>query len=160
MSAHPTDLKKDQLLRLSDEVSRIAGTLARLSARPEETRTAATASDTPELSPETVRAVIRARQQRARYLPPDLFAEPAWDIMLSLLHAEMTYQRVSTSNACEASGVPATTALRWLNAMTKKGLVLRRQDPHDGRRVYVELAPSLSNSLRRYFAETQMPSSI
>jgi hypothetical protein len=26
-------------------------------------------------------------------------------------------------------------------------------DPHDGRRVFVELAPDTSNALRRYFAE-------
>jgi DNA-binding MarR family transcriptional regulator len=29
---------------------------------------------------------------------------------------------------------------------------LRRADPHDGRRVFVELAPQTSDALRRYFA--------
>jgi hypothetical protein len=30
---------------------------------------------------------------------------------------------------------------------------VRRADPHDGRRVFVELAPDTSRALRRYFAE-------
>jgi DNA-binding MarR family transcriptional regulator len=36
-----------------------------------------------------------------------------------------------------------------------QGLFLRRADPHDGRRVFVELAPDTSVSLRRYFAEVE-----
>jgi DNA-binding MarR family transcriptional regulator len=37
--------------------------------------------------------------------------------------------------------------------MTDNGLFNRRADPHDGRRVFIELAPETSLSLRRYFAE-------
>ena len=54
---------------------------------------------------------------------------------------------------CIASDDPATTALRWLKTMVSQGLFVRRADPHDGRRVFVELAPDASGALRRYFAE-------
>jgi DNA-binding MarR family transcriptional regulator len=37
--------------------------------------------------------------------------------------------------------------------MVQQGIFLRRADPHDGRRVFVELAPETSQALRRYFAE-------
>jgi DNA-binding MarR family transcriptional regulator len=37
--------------------------------------------------------------------------------------------------------------------MVSQGLFIRRADPHDGRRVFVELAPDTSHALRRYFAE-------
>ena len=37
--------------------------------------------------------------------------------------------------------------------MTDAGLFMRRADPHDGRRVFVELAPDASDAMRRYFAE-------
>jgi DNA-binding MarR family transcriptional regulator len=37
--------------------------------------------------------------------------------------------------------------------MVTEGIFLRRADPHDGRRVFVELAPDASRTLRRYFAE-------
>jgi DNA-binding MarR family transcriptional regulator len=37
--------------------------------------------------------------------------------------------------------------------MTDKGLFVRRADPHDGRRVFVELSREASVAMRRYFAE-------
>jgi hypothetical protein len=159
-----SDIASDQnaarLRQLSDEVSRIAATLARLSAGP-----AASAppvepvqrGEAPEVSVETVRGVIRARRLRARFFPEDLFADPAWDMLLDLLQAEISQLRVPVSSLCIAAAVPATTALRWLKAMVSQGLFIRRADPHDGRRVFVELAPDASRALRRYFAEVGSP---
>ena len=83
-----------------------------------------------------------------------MFADPAWDMLLDLLQAEISQLRVPVSSLCIAASVPATTALRWLKMMTQQGIFLRRADPHDGRRVFVELAPSASQALRRYFADT------
>jgi hypothetical protein len=37
--------------------------------------------------------------------------------------------------------------------MTDQGLFVRRSDPHDGRRVFVELSRDASASMRRYFGE-------
>jgi hypothetical protein len=37
--------------------------------------------------------------------------------------------------------------------MTDVGLFQRRADPHDGRRIFVELSAGASESLRRYFGE-------
>ncbi len=37
--------------------------------------------------------------------------------------------------------------------MTDSGLFVRRADPHDGRRVFVELSPGASAAMRAYFAE-------
>jgi DNA-binding MarR family transcriptional regulator len=37
--------------------------------------------------------------------------------------------------------------------MVQQGIFIRRADPHDGRRVFVELAPESSQALHRYFAE-------
>jgi hypothetical protein len=107
----------------------------------------------PEVSAETVRAIIRARRLRARYFPDDLFADPAWDMLLDLLQAEISHLRVPVLSLCIAAAVPATTALRWLKTMVQDGLFIRRADPHDGRRVFVELAPQTSHALRRYFAD-------
>ncbi|HVL78943.1 MAG TPA: MarR family transcriptional regulator, partial [Sphingomicrobium sp.] len=149
------DKNAARLRQLSDEVSRIASTLARLSAgpgaaiRPVE----APPPNVPEVSAETVRSVIRARRLRSRYFSEGLFADPAWDMLLDLLQAEIAQLRVPVSSLCIAAAVPATTALRWLKSMTSQGLFIRRADPHDGRRVFVELAPETSIALRRYFAE-------
>ena len=81
-----------RLRQLSDEVSRIAATLARLSVGPEAApspKIEAPAGDAPAVSLETVRQVIRARRLRARYFDEELFADPAWDMLLDLLQAEI-----------------------------------------------------------------------
>jgi DNA-binding MarR family transcriptional regulator len=100
-----------------------------------------------------VRQVIRARRLRSRYFDEEMFADPAWDMLLDLLQAEIAQHRVPVSSLCIAAAVPATTALRWIKTMTDAGLFRRRADPHDGRRIFVELAPQASDALRRYFKE-------
>ncbi len=150
------DRNAARLRQLSEEVNRIASTLARLSTGPGGAPPALTptaSEDLPVVSAETVRSVIRARRLRSRYFAEHLFADPAWDMLLDLLQAEIAQLRVPVSSLCIAAAVPATTALRWLKTMVQEGLFIRRADPHDGRRVFVELAPETSAALRRYFAE-------
>lgn len=146
-----------RLKELSDEVGRIAATLARLSSGPDVAagaeRPAPSDGAAPHVSGEMVRGVIRARRIRARYFDEELFADPAWDMLLDLLQAEIAQHRVPVSSLCIAAAVPATTALRWIKTMTDNGLFKRRADPRDGRRVFIELAPEASLAMRRYFAE-------
>ena len=155
LSDAASDRSAARLRQLSDEVSRIASTLARLSTGPGQQRRPAQqpATDAPDVSIDEVRSVIRARRLRGRYFPDHLFADPAWDMLLDLLQAELAQLRVPVSSLCIAAAVPATTALRWLKSMTEEGIFVRRADPHDGRRVFVELSPQASSAMRRYFAE-------
>jgi DNA-binding MarR family transcriptional regulator len=148
-----------RLRQLSDEMGRIASTLARLSSGPGSpaVKPAEAKADGPAVDAETVRAVIRARRLRSRFFSEELFADPAWDMLLDLLQAEIAQLRVPVSSLCIAAAVPATTALRWIKTMTEQGLFVRRADPHDGRRVFVELAPAASDAMRRYFAEVGKP---
>ena len=156
-----SDVGRDNAVRLrqlSDEMGRIAATLARLSSTPEETAPAVLrliepAKDAPPLSVDVVRSVIRSRRLRARFFTEELFADPAWDMLLDLTQAELAQHRVPVSSLCIAAAVPATTALRWIKSMTDAGLFVRRADPHDGRRVFVELSPGASAAMRGYFAE-------
>lgn len=145
-----------RLRQLSDEISRIAATLARLSTGPGQLpveKPQPAAGNAPPVSLEAVRQVIRARRLRARYFDEELFADPAWDMLLDLLQAEIAQHRVPVSSLCIAAAVPATTALRWIKTMTDAGLFRRRADPHDGRRVFIELAPKASQAMRSYFSE-------
>jgi hypothetical protein len=155
-----SDRNTARLRQLSDEVSRIASTLARISAEapaPAPELQKPTEGNVPDVPVEAVRSVIRARRLRTRFFPDDLFADPGWDMILDLLQAEIAQLRVPVSSLCIAAAVPATTALRWLKNMVEQGLFLRRADPHDARRVFVELAPPTSLAIRRYFAEVGKP---
>ena len=116
-----------RLRQLSDEVSRIAATLARLSVVPGPATAAPsdpvgdTAMPGPTVSLEQVRQIVRARRLRSRFFDEELFADPAWDMLLDLLHAEISQHRVPVSSLCIAAAVPATTALRWIKTMTDAG---------------------------------------
>ena len=153
-------LTEERLRRLSDEVSRVAGMLARLATEPRIPEGAVeqgAIEDIPEVSAEMIRQVVRMRRLRGRYFGEELFADPAWDILLDLLQAEISHFRVPISSLCMAAGVPPTTALRWVKSLVEQGLLSRRADPHDGRRVFVELAPQTRRALCRYFAKVGQP---
>lgn len=98
-----------------------------------------------------VRRMLRERRMREQYFPADLFADPAWDMLLDLYAARLERQPVSVSSLCIAAAVPATTALRWIKTMTDAGLFLREDDPHDGRRIFIALAEGACDALARYF---------
>lgn len=98
-----------------------------------------------------VRRLLRERRARADYFVADLFADPAWDLLLNLFGAKLGQRRTSVSDACAAAAVPATTALRWLTTLEQKGLVKRSPDPIDARRIFVELTDDATASMHSYF---------
>jgi DNA-binding MarR family transcriptional regulator len=103
--------------------------------------------------PRLIRRIIRQRQLRARYFDSDLFGDPAWDMLLDLTAARAEHTRVSVTSLCIASGVPPTTALRWIGQMTEMGLFDRIEDEADRRRAFVALSDKAADLMARYFAE-------
>ena len=109
---------------LSAEASRIADALARLAA--------VERADAPQQRPidaAFVRRLIRVRRDRERYLPAEIFADPAWDMLLDLMAAQLDQREVPVSSLCIAAAVPTTTALRWIRSLSEAGLFERRMDP-------------------------------
>ncbi|QKG70085.1 helix-turn-helix domain-containing protein [Erythrobacter mangrovi] len=100
-----------------------------------------------------IRRAIKHRHARARFFDPDLFADPAWDILLDLAAARAERLQVSVTSLCIASGVPATTALRWIGQMVEAGLLVRVADPRDRRRAYIALADTTADAMALYFTE-------
>jgi len=109
--------------------------------------------------PRLVRKIIRQRQLRARFFEGDLFADPAWDMLLDLTAARVEHVRVSVTSLCIASGVPPTTALRWIGQMTDAGLLQRVDDETDRRRAFITLTDKAADAMGRYFAELGASSS-
>lgn len=147
-------VSKEQPASLDAEVRRVASTLASLSLQLS-TALGPSKSET-QVEParaEMIRSIIDHRRLRSGYFGNDLFADPAWDMMLKLLLAELMQVRVTVSDLCEGAAVPPTTALRWQRVLIDRDLVVRRPDPHDARRAFVELSPEASEALGRYFAD-------
>ena len=137
--SHAQDIRDrlNNLLRLVDEI------VAEPDARPFEQP----------VTEAYVRTVLALRRKRERYFDATLFAEPAWDILLELYAAELGQRRLSVSSLCIGAAVPATTALRWIGVLERKGMIRRTPDPRDRRRVFVALAPDALTAMDRFFAD-------
>lgn len=98
------------------------------------------------------RQIAHDRGRREDHFDAALFADPAWDILLHLFIAGEESRPVSISALCAAAGVPATTALRWIQSMIDKGLIERRTDALDQRRQFVRLAGTTRERMRDYLA--------
>ena len=98
-----------------------------------------------------IRALIRLRRNRARFFDADLFADPAWDMLLELYAAELGHRRISITSLCGGAAVPGTTALRWIGHLEARQLIQRERDPFDRRRFYVSLTAVGLESIGEFF---------
>lgn len=113
------------------------------------------AKNVQDISAKAIRDIIKMRRLRSVHFDNELFADPAWDILLDLLAAQLEKKTVSVSSLCIAATVPPTTALRWITSMTESGLLIRRHDPCDARRVFIELSEETSRKLFIYFEDAK-----
>jgi predicted transcriptional regulator len=98
------------------------------------------------------RTHYRNRRLREKFVGgPDIFAEPAWDMMVDLFIAHEEKRKIAISSLCIASAVPPTTALRWINTLIARKLFTKEADPGDGRRIYVALTERGIEGVRKYF---------
>jgi len=107
-----SDRNTARLRQLSDEVSRIAATLARISSDPvaggPELQKPAE-GEIPDVPVDIVRSVIRARRLRSRYFSEELFADPAWDMLIEL-KAGADVRLLLPSRARLCLNIPPTTS--------------------------------------------------
>ena len=107
-----------------------------------------------------IRNMLKLRRHRDSFFASELFADPAWDILLELYAAALGQFRVSISNLCIAAAVPPTTALRWIKQLEEAGLTERRADPTDGRRQFVMLSDEALSSMNAYFRTVPVGASL
>lgn len=83
-----------------------------------------------------------------------MFGEAAWDMLLAL-YATEHLTRHTVTGLVNLSGVPSTTALRWLDFLEKKEeLVTRLPSLSDGRVHLIELTDKARAALDEYFSGT------
>jgi CheY-like chemotaxis protein len=151
-----------RLRQLSEEVGRIARTLAALSgeevgrgdgaASLGERRQSFNAPGSIGVDAGWIRSIIRGRRLRDQFFCAELFADPAWDMLLDLMAARLERRQVAVSSLCIAAAVPPTTALRWIKTLTDEGLFVRVADPKDGRRIFIELSDEAARGMTAYLS--------
>lgn len=79
--------------------------------------------------------------RREALLGGRLCSDPAWNMLLDLLIAEVLPRPLSVSDVCLGSRAPPATAHRYLALLVEAGLVRRGADASDRRRHQVRLTP-------------------
>ena len=94
--------------------------------------------------------LIEITKRRSRLVSAaNLFADPAWFILLDLFVRQHSGLQTSVSSACHASFSPVTTALRHIAILTERKIIQRHYDPVDQRRVFLELTEDTSAEIHR-----------
>ncbi|WP_018880720.1 response regulator [Thioalkalivibrio sp. ALE30] len=101
---------------------------------------------------ERVSQVLEHQHRRLQYFPADLFSDPAWDMLLDLMHNHLTGHATYVSSLAVGARVPLTTTSRYLETLERLGLTMRHQDPGDRRRLRVSLTDQGLKSMRAYLA--------
>ncbi len=95
-------------------------------------------------------AEYASRRRRDQLFNADLFAEPAWDMLLDLFVQRHKQRPVSIHSLCIAAAVPTTTAFRWIGKLEARGFICRRPCAHDNRVVHVTLTENGLEMMQRY----------
>lgn len=97
--------------------------------------------------------VYQSRRLRDKFFPEQLFADPAWDIMLLLYSLERAGRRLGVSAVCESAGVPVSTGHRWVQRLVDSAMVVRERHPTDRRVSWLRLTGSALIKLDAYLDE-------
>lgn len=101
--------------------------------------------------------LYRLRRRREALMSPvfgaDLFADPAWDILLDLYVKNGRSEDVSVTQACSAAVVPVTTALRYITVLADRGLIERSKNPDDGRSYLLRLSTEAMRLIEEILTE-------
>lgn len=89
---------------------------------------------------EVARAMVELIGRRKDHFPGAIFQDPQWMMTLELFIAAEEGRSISISSLCDASGVPATTALRHVRWLESKGFFARTSHPRDKRISHMHLS--------------------
>lgn len=94
--------------------------------------------------------LIEITKRRSRLISAaNLFADPAWFILLDLFVRQHSGLQTSVSSACHASFSPVTTALRHISILTDRNIIERQYDSVDQRRVFLTLTEETKAEIQR-----------
>lgn len=104
-----------------------------------------------ELCLRVAQAFIIKRDVRDEILGADLFADPAWDLLLELYVAKAEDRALTIGEACIGARVSPTTGLRWIGELERAGCIEKVVDRVDRRRTFLQLTDRQTEALDHFF---------
>lgn len=145
-----------QIQRQFDEVLRFLGNLGNQpAAEMGATSLANDAKSTREIDRLLPNVAQQARLQqshriaRSNYIDGVLGSEVAWDLLLEATIAKIENRRTSITSLTAMTQSPTTTALRWLNVLVERGLLVKTPSMLDHRVVYAEIPDLVFQDIAR-----------
>jgi len=111
--------------------------------------------DTEELTRLGVLKILEFHRGIDNHLGTGLFEAPCLMILLELLLAEFEKRRLSIKHAVINSGVPQSTALRWIDRMVAQGLITRHANPADRRSAHLGLTADARRILSAFVRQVR-----
>ena len=99
-----------------------------------------------------VEKLLAARKRCHSLLDSDLLFDPAWWMLVDLYCAELKGKKLSVTAVTIGSGVPDTTALRYLRVLEERGYIQRVPDENDKRRLFVTISRPIFKAMSDYMA--------
>lgn len=78
-----------------------------------------------------------------------LFSDSCWDMCLDIYICDLRNEQITVSSVAHSSGIPMTTAMRYINVMSEEGLLKKTPNPSDNRMVFVSTTPSCKERVTR-----------
>jgi DNA-binding MarR family transcriptional regulator len=78
------------------------------------------------------RTSLSVRRRRSDYLHRAMLGEPAYDMLLGLYVAEAEGESLTAARLADRAGVAPSSALRWIDYLAAKELIVR--EPHPSRK--------------------------
>lgn len=99
---------------------------------------------------------LSARELRRTDFPDEVFRNPAWDMLVDLLVNTLEGRSVSASTLAIASGIPATTALRYIGLLEGQGHLSCYLDQTDNRVKNLRLSQTTLEKLSSHFVNVRL----
>lgn len=84
-----------------------------------------------------------------------LFSDSCWIMCLDIYICDLKDEQVTVSAVAHSSGVPMTTAMRYINVMAEEGLLEKSPNPSDHRMIFVSTSPDCKEKISTIL--TQLP---
>lgn len=97
--------------------------------------------------------ICQSRDLRERSFDHNMFGEPAWDILLVLYTIDGDRRRLNTRELARLANLALTTALRWLDFLERRDLIVRKANTFDLRMVDAELSDKGRTAMDNYLLQ-------
>ncbi len=82
-----------------------------------------------------------------------LFADSCWNMCLDVYICDLKEEKITVSSIAHSSGIPMTTAMRYINVMAEDGLLEKSPNPMDNRMVFIATTISGKDKISAILSE-------